>query len=141
MVTSRSSVTGNSIYRLRTPVKRNSGYTGDMSTASPAAPPDGLATIREFINTGDLDRGEEHLGDPGVLAAWLAERDLAAPGEAWTRADLTRTIQLREALRALAAANAGESASPDALAAIERQRKRSRLGVVFGDDGSAPIVP
>jgi predicted RNA-binding Zn ribbon-like protein len=112
-----------------------------MSTASPAAPPDGLATIREFINTGDLDTGEEHLADPGVLAAWLAERDLAAPGEAWTRADLTRTIQLREALRALAAANAGESASPAALAAIERQRKRSRLGVVFGDDGSAPIVP
>jgi predicted RNA-binding Zn ribbon-like protein len=112
-----------------------------MSSAPPAAPPAGLATIRSFINTGDLDAGEEHLADPEVLAAWLAEHDLAAPGETWTRIDLARTVQLREALRSLAAANAGDEASPDAIAAIERQRKRSRLGVVFGTDGSAPIVP
>jgi len=112
-----------------------------MSSAPPAAPPAGLATIGAFINTGDLDTGTEHLADPGALGSWLADHELAAPGETWTSADLARTIQLREALRALAAANAGEPPSPDAVAAIERQRKRSRLGVVFGEDGSAPIVP
>jgi predicted RNA-binding Zn ribbon-like protein len=112
-----------------------------MPPAPPAAPPAGLATIRSFINTGDLDTGEEHLPDVGALAAWLSEHDLATPGEAWTRADLGRTIRLREALRSLAAANAGEPPSTDAVAALERQRRRSRLGVVFGADGSAPIVP
>jgi predicted RNA-binding Zn ribbon-like protein len=112
-----------------------------MAPAPPAAPPAGLATIRSFINTGDLDTGEEHLSNPGGLAAWLSEHDLAGPGETWTRADLARTVRLREALRSLAAANAGETASTDAVAVIERQRRRSRLGVVFGADGSAPIVP
>ncbi len=112
-----------------------------MSSAPPPAPPAGLATIGAFINTGDLDTGEEHLADAGVLADWLREHGLAAPGEAWTTADLARTIRLREALRALAAANAGESASAGAVAVIEQQRKRSKLSVAFGADGSAPIVP
>ena len=112
-----------------------------MPTAPPADPPAGLATIRSFINTGDLDTGEESLGDGAALAAWLAEHDLALSGGPPTRADLRRVIQLREALRSLAARNAGEPASPSALAVIEQQRRRSRLGVVFGADGSAPIVP
>ena len=105
------------------------------------APPAALATVGEFINTGDVDTGEEHLADPDVLAAWLREHDLAGDGEKWTPADLARTIRLREALRALAAANAGEPAPADAVAAIEQQRRRSKLGVVFVADGSAPIVP
>ncbi|MDX6377383.1 MAG: hypothetical protein QOE98_1686 [Gaiellaceae bacterium] len=112
-----------------------------MPTESPAAPPPALETIRSFINTGDLDTGEEHLADSRALAAWLAAHGLPVPGKAPTAAELQRTVQLREALRALAAQNAGEPASHDALATLERQRKRSRLGVVFGADGSAPIVP
>jgi predicted RNA-binding Zn ribbon-like protein len=110
-----------------------------VSTAPPASPPAGLEIIRSFINTGDLDTGDEHLADPAALAAWLSEHGLAAT-EPPTRAELQRAIGLREALRALAAHNAGEPASADALAAIEQQRKRSKLGVVFGADGSAPIV-
>jgi predicted RNA-binding Zn ribbon-like protein len=112
-----------------------------MPSAPPVDPPAGLATIRSFINTGDLDANEENLGDPAALAAWLAEHDLALSGELPTRADLRRAIRLREALRSLAAGNAGEPASPGAIAVIEQQRRRSRLGVVFGVDGSAPIVP
>jgi predicted RNA-binding Zn ribbon-like protein len=112
-----------------------------VPTESPAAPPPALETIRSFINTGDLDTGEEHLADPPALAAWLVAHGLQVPGKAPTAAELQRTVQLREALRALAAHNAGEPASHDALATLERQRKRSRLGVVFGPDGSAPIVP
>jgi predicted RNA-binding Zn ribbon-like protein len=113
-----------------------------VPTESPATPPPALETIRSFINTGDLDTGEEHLADPGALVAWLAAHGLRVPGEAPTTADLMRVVQLREALRALAAHNAGEPApDDDALATLERQRKRSRLGVVFAADGSAPIVP
>jgi predicted RNA-binding Zn ribbon-like protein len=112
-----------------------------VPTAPPADPPAGLATIRSFINTGDLDTGEERLGDAAALAAWLAEHGLAVAGTDLTRADVTRALELREALRSLAAANAGEPLPDATVAAIERQRKRSRLGVVFGADGSAPIVP
>ncbi len=112
-----------------------------MPAESPTAPPPALETIRSFINTGDLDTGEEHLADPAALTAWLAEHGLATPGAVPTAAELRRAVQLREALRALAAHNAGEPASAEALETVEQQRRRSRLGVVFGADGSAPIVP
>jgi predicted RNA-binding Zn ribbon-like protein len=108
---------------------------------SRTAPPPALETIRSFINTGDLDTGEEHLADPAALAQWLEQHGLADAAPAPSAADLTRAVQLREALRALAAHNAGEPASADALAAVEQQRKRSRLGIVFGAGGSASIVP
>jgi len=113
----------------------------NVPAESPTAPPPALETIRSFINTGDLDTGEDELADPAALAAWLAEHGLATPDAVPTAAELRRAVRLREALRALAAHNAGEPASPEALAAIEQQRRRSRLGVVFGADGSAPIVP
>lgn len=112
-----------------------------MPTESPPVAPPALATIRAFINTGDLDSGEDHLADPAALARWLEHHGLPSSTGAPTAAELKRAVQLREALRALAARNAGEPASAEALAAIEQQRKRSRLGVVFGADGSAPIVP
>lgn len=113
----------------------------NVPTESPPSPPPALETIRSFINTGDLDTGADHLADPAALARWLEQHGLPAPTGAPTAAELRRAVQLREALRALAAHNAGEPASADALAAVERQRKRSRLGVVFDADGSAPIVP
>lgn len=113
----------------------------NVPAESPAAPPPALETIRSFINTGDLDTGEDHLAEPAALAAWLEQHDLPAAAAAPTAAEVKRAVQLREALRALAAHNAGEPASNEALAAVEQQRKRSRLGVVFDADGSAPIVP
>ncbi len=48
---------------------------------------------------------------------------------------------MREALRALAAGNTGAPVPGDAVAVLEDQRRRSKLGVTFGADGSAPIVP
>jgi predicted RNA-binding Zn ribbon-like protein len=47
---------------------------------------------------------------------------------------------VREALRALAAGNTGEPVAGEAVAVLEEQRRRSKLGVTFGADGSAPIV-
>jgi predicted RNA-binding Zn ribbon-like protein len=105
----------------------------------PVVPP-GLATIRSFINTGESEPRIEHLESPAALAAWLAEHDLAPPDEARTDADLARTLRVREALRAFAAGNTGEPVPAEAVAVLEEQRRRSKLGVVFAADGSAPIV-
>jgi predicted RNA-binding Zn ribbon-like protein len=111
---------------------------GRMSQDPPV--PTGLATIRSFINTGAYDPVVEELTTPGVLKAWLTEHDLAPADEERTDADLARTIRVREALRAFAAGNAGEPVPDDALAVLDEQRRRSKLGVTFDADGSAPIV-
>src|SRR5690349_2790030 len=111
---------------------------GRMSQDSPV--PSGLATIRSFINTGSYDPVVEELTTPHVLAAWLAEHELAPAAEPRSDADLARAVRVREALRAFAAGNAGEPVPDDALAVLDEQRRRSKLGVTFRADGSAPIV-
>jgi predicted RNA-binding Zn ribbon-like protein len=102
--------------------------------------PTGLATVRSFINTRAWDPDVEELDSTAALTAWLADHELAAPHEPRTDADLERARRVREALRALAAGNTGETVPGDAVAVLEEQRRRSKLGVTFGADGSAPIV-
>lgn len=109
-------------------------------TTSPNEAPPGLATVRAFVNTRGWDPDVEELPDPAALEAWLTTYGLAPAGEARTRGDLARAVRLREALRAVAAGNAGEPVPAEAIAALEEQRSRSRLAVTFGADG-APIVP
>src|SRR6478735_654446 len=111
---------------------------GKMSQDPPV--PSGLATIRSFINTRESDPDVETLATPAALTAWLADHDLAAPHESRTEADLARTIRVREALRAFAAGNTGELVPAEAVAVLDEQRRRSKLAVTFGADGSAPIV-
>lgn len=111
---------------------------GKMSQDPPV--PSGLATIRSFVNTREYDPDVEHLATPAALTAWLADHGLAAADETRTDGDLARTIRVREALRAFAAGNAGEPIPAQALAVLDEQRRRSRLGVAFAADGSAPIV-
>ncbi len=55
--------------------------------------------VRDFVNTLDLDTGEDHLDSPPALAAWLQGHDLPA-GRAAARADLDAALALRESLRA-----------------------------------------
>jgi predicted RNA-binding Zn ribbon-like protein len=102
--------------------------------------PTGLATIRSFINTGEFGPLVEHLASPAALTAWLSDHELSPPTETHGEADLARAIRVREALRAFAAGNTGEPVPAQAVAVLEEQRRRSKLGVTFGADGSAPIV-
>jgi predicted RNA-binding Zn ribbon-like protein len=78
-----------------------------------------LATIERFVNTADLDRGEERLTDPGALAAWAAGEGLAGT---FDESELERVIAFREALRRLlvdrADAEAVAAAAGDARLAV-----------------------
>jgi predicted RNA-binding Zn ribbon-like protein len=80
--------------------------------------PGRLRVVQDFINTGDLETGEEELAEPGDLTAWLLGHGLIESGASATRADLEQAQQLREALRGLAEANAGYDVESDALTAI-----------------------
>jgi predicted RNA-binding Zn ribbon-like protein len=92
----------------------------DSSGAQPAertpAPGD-LAVVQAFVNTNDIEGGDERLGNADALATWLAAAGLCEPGVRVTRAEFRIAIDLREGLRALGSANNGE---PLDLGALER---------------------
>ena len=79
--------------------------------------PGDLAVVQAFVNTNDIEGGDERLGDPDALASWLAASGLCERGVRATRAEFRIAIDVREGLRALGSANNGE---PLELGALER---------------------
>ena len=128
-VSSGSIVTAYSIYRLRTPVNRNGGYTGRQDVAGSAR------SVRSRHDPlvhqhARFDPDVEHLATPAALTAWLADHDLAAARRDADRRPTwrARSRSVRRCARSPPRTPASRS-SPEALAVIERQRQRSRLGV------------
>jgi predicted RNA-binding Zn ribbon-like protein len=79
-----------------------------------------LDVVEAFVNSRDLQSGAEALATPADLAAWLAGHGLTGDDGRATPAELARATALREALRALLAANNGGPAEPAALAEANR---------------------
>lgn len=91
-----------------------------------------LELIRDFVNTADLEGGEEKLADPRALRNWLAAHALAAGRSPATAADLDEALALREALRELLRAHTGIDADIDgASAALDRVARRNGVGLRF----------
>jgi predicted RNA-binding Zn ribbon-like protein len=105
--------------------------------------PGRLELVREFVNSIDLEDGPEQLDTPSALGAWLDARGLLEGGRAPAKADVTRAVELREALRAQLLSHHGdaEAPDPDATVVIERAARRAGLEVRFLDDGVATAVP
>jgi predicted RNA-binding Zn ribbon-like protein len=108
-----------------------------MSDAAPTE----LALIEDFVNTVDLEDGEEAFSIPAALSVWLSEHGLAAPGAAFDHEDLARAIAVREALRALLLANNGGELDPAAPAALNAAADRARLTVSVDEHGHARVEP
>jgi predicted RNA-binding Zn ribbon-like protein len=104
--------------------------------------PDGLDLVIDFVNSLDVEAGEDALRTPDDLGAWLASRSLTqtaakSPGDA----DLRRAIRLREALRALMLANNGAAQDDRAAAELERTARRGDLGVHFTAGATMSLEP
>jgi predicted RNA-binding Zn ribbon-like protein len=93
--------------------------------------PEPLELVQRFVNSVDLESGEDELTGPDELRAWLAERDLIAPGEAVTKADLRRALDVREGLRALLMANNGMAADEERVARLDEAAGRAGVRVSF----------
>jgi predicted RNA-binding Zn ribbon-like protein len=94
--------------------------------------------IRDFVNTKDLDHGDEEIGTPEALAGWLASHGLTDTKPAATRADVRRAAQLREGLRALMLANNGVDVdAAEASALLQLTAARGRVSLIFADGSSA----
>jgi predicted RNA-binding Zn ribbon-like protein len=103
--------------------------------------PTELAVIEAFVNTADFEDGDEALAIPAELSAWLAEHDLAEPGETFSHEDLAAAIAVREALRALLLANNDGELEPAAPATLTAAAERARLTVAVDEQGRARVEP
>lgn len=103
--------------------------------------PETLRVVEEFLNSRDVEAGQEELADPGTLAAWCAERDLLAGGTPLTDADLRAAREVREALRSLILANGGEPLERAAVDRLNRAADAAPVVVGFGDDGTSRLRP
>jgi predicted RNA-binding Zn ribbon-like protein len=77
-----------------------------------------LELIRDFVNTADLEDGEERLPDPRALQYWLVFHGLAELSHRATTTDLDEALALREALRELLRSHTGVEADTDGASAV-----------------------
>ncbi len=96
--------------------------------------------IRDFVNTLDVETGEEGLADSASLAEWLAERDMPAD-EPLGEADVERARRLRESLRGLLLVNNGAPLEDDVLAELRGAAAECRLRFEIDDTGRAVAAP
>jgi predicted RNA-binding Zn ribbon-like protein len=103
--------------------------------------PGDLELVRSFVNTLDLETGSDELRDAQVLRRWLAGRRLLEPGAPVSHETVRRAAAVREALRSLLRANAGEALDPDAVATLEAALRWGGLAVVFDGRGRIAVEP
>jgi predicted RNA-binding Zn ribbon-like protein len=104
--------------------------------------PGTLEVVREFVNTVDLERGEEQLGSAPALASWLVEHGLASAGLSVTRGDVRRAVELREALRSvLLSHNGGTAIAVTACQTLDSIAARARVQLRFRADGGGALEP
>ena len=108
-----------------------------QTTKKPA--PGRLEVVRNFVNSLDVETGEEQLSSPAALGAWLGDRGLVTGTPASSPADLRRAIELREALRAMLAFNNDGALDDGAVEALDAAAARAKLGPRFAA-GSPPAL-
>jgi predicted RNA-binding Zn ribbon-like protein len=98
--------------------------------------PGELGYVQAFVNTKDLEQDADVVQTPDQLHAWLIEVGLLpAQAAGLSSADLTRALALREALRRLLLANAGEPVDPEASALVEREAVAAPATLRLSKDG------
>jgi predicted RNA-binding Zn ribbon-like protein len=105
----------------------------------PKAAPPPLRQVQLFVNTVDLEHDREWLADPQALSAWAYKQRLVAVGTRFSRRDLARALELREAFRTLLKANGDEEQGETALETLSRDARRARFTVAL-ERGRAPVL-
>jgi predicted RNA-binding Zn ribbon-like protein len=103
--------------------------------------PGELELVRQFVNTNDIDDGIDELATTAKLREWLSAHDLGIGNERLSSADLERTVELREAIRQLLLANAGDELSPAAVKRLNAAAAEVKLALRFERDGGSALAP
>ena len=107
---------------------------------STQAAPGELERVRDFVNTLDVETGDDALSSPDALRAWLESRGLG-PSRGASRADLVAARRLREAIRALLLENNGLSVRKEAALTLNRTAARAHVGLRFDSGGEVRLEP
>ena len=102
--------------------------------------PGELELVRRFVNTLELDSGDDELSSPAALQDWL-KANLRIRGGAATSSDLHSARQLREAIRELLLENNGMNTRKEAALTLSRAASRARLALRFDPTGRARLEP
>jgi predicted RNA-binding Zn ribbon-like protein len=94
-----------------------------------------LLQVQSFINTRDLEKRTDLLGEPGPAARWLADAGLIAPGTEVTPEQLEEAREVRECLRELVGHNSGRPADESEYEALQRIADRRRAQVRIDPSG------
>jgi predicted RNA-binding Zn ribbon-like protein len=110
-----------------------------MESAQRDLAPGDLVLVQEFVNTRDIETGQELLGDPDALRQWLTARGLLPRETRLDMSDVDRAIEVREALRALLLANNGGQLDARAVAVLNDLSGRRSLVLRFDSAGRARL--
>jgi predicted RNA-binding Zn ribbon-like protein len=111
---------------------------GDSTPAKTAPQP--LYLVQRFVNSVDVESGEDELTDPAALRGWFAERGLMDPKASVTAADLRRALDVREGLRAVLLQNNGLPLDEDAVERLDRAVGRAGVRVRFAPGRDPELV-
>ncbi len=103
--------------------------------------PEPLALVQRFVNSIDLENGEDELESPEALRAWFASRELMGPRQRVGQADLRGAIEVREGLRALLLRNNGLPLDEQKVARLDSVAGRAGVRVSFRAGEDPVLVP
>lgn len=112
----------------------------DVSDTGTRPAPGRLALVQAFINTNDLDRGEDQLGTPSAAKDWFVRQGLLEEGVRVGPKGFERIITVREALRALLGGH--YSSAPGVLTSeLEEAAADAKLTLRFDVADSIHLEP
>jgi predicted RNA-binding Zn ribbon-like protein len=105
--------------------------------------PGRLELLQRFVNTWnhDLPAEWDRLGTAANAGAWLREKGLVPASARVTTRDAARLRGLREAIRALVAANQGSAAPPGSVAVVRRAARSATLRIELDEVGQTSLAP
>jgi predicted RNA-binding Zn ribbon-like protein len=104
--------------------------------------PGRLKLVQDFLNTVDLEGGTDDLADAPTATRWLRDHDLLGGRERLDEPARHRLVAVREALRDLAGANAGEAVPEASVTVLNRVSTSTPLVVRVRDTAeAAELVP
>jgi predicted RNA-binding Zn ribbon-like protein len=126
-------------------IRSTIGFTTEPMTVTESSPakraPEPLDLVQRFVNSIDLEDGDEELTTPEALGEWLGQRGLIEPGEPVSEGDLRRAIDVREGLRALLLTHNGEPLDEAAVDRLDRAASRAGVRVRFRPGDAPELAP
>ena len=111
---------------------------GESTPAKTAPQP--LHLVQRFVNSVDLESGEDELTSPEALRDWFAARGLMGAGDRVSAADLERAIDVREGLRAVLLQNNGLPLDEKRVERLDRAVGRAPVRVRFAPGRDPELV-